>query len=149
MTVDTNPSSANIDPMTLPPADRPVSGATSDKSRGVALALAAILGPFGAHRFYVGRPRSGAVMLLTLGGLGVWYLYDLIVVGAGEFEDAAGRRLTRWDPAEPPADSGPLLDEVEALRAEVAELAERLDFAERLLARPDLADPHDLSVRRS
>ena len=37
----------------------------SEKSRGVATALAAILGPFGAHRFYLGRPQSGALMLLT------------------------------------------------------------------------------------
>ena len=112
----------------------------SHKSRGVALALAAILGPFGAHRFYAGRPRSGALMLATLGGVGIWYLYDLIVVAAGEFEDADGRRLVRWDPAEPAAGSpDALAREVDALRVEVAELAERLDFAERLLARP--ADP--------
>lgn len=134
--------------MTHSPLGTPGPTGTSEKSRGVALALAAILGPFGAHRFYVGRPRSGALMLLTVGGLGVWYLYDLIVVAAGEFEDAAGRRLTRWDPAEsPPSDA--LAQEVDALRAEVAELADRLDFAERLLARPDAADPSDFSIRRS
>jgi hypothetical protein len=110
----------------------------SEKSRGVALALAAILGPFGAHRFYVGRPRSGVLMLATIGGLGIWYLYDLIVVAAGEFEDGSGRRLSRWDPAQPPP-SDALIREVDVLRAEVAELAERLDFAERLLARPGSA----------
>lgn len=128
-------------------ADLPVPAA-SEKSRGVALALAAILGPFGAHRFYVGRTRSGVAMALTLGGLGIWYLYDLIVVGAGEFEDAAGRRLVRWEPAEAPP-SGALAREVDDLRAEVAELAERLDFAERLLARPADNDPSDFTVRRS
>jgi hypothetical protein len=123
--------------------DYPDSPGPSEKSRGVALALAAILGPFGAHRFYAGRPKSGALMLVTIGGLGVWYLYDLIVVAAGEFEDVEGRRLTRWDPAESPPASGAeaLAQEVDALRAEVAELSERLDFAERLLARPDPAAP--------
>ena len=137
--MDTEGRPGNIEPM----ADDVDSPGPSEKSRGVALALAAILGPFGAHRFYAGRPKSGALMLVTLGGAGVWYLYDLIVVAAGEFEDADGRRLSRWDPAGPAPDPGSdgLGHEVEALRAEVAELAERLDFAERLLARPDPAAP--------
>ena len=34
----------------------------SDKSRGVATALASLLGAFGAHRFYVGKTGSGALM---------------------------------------------------------------------------------------
>jgi hypothetical protein len=109
---------------------------TSERSRTVAVVLAAILGPFGAHRFYTGRVKSGVLMALTLGGAGIWYLYDLIVVAAGDFRDAQGRVVSRWevDPgvrSAPPAD---LLDEVDALRLEVAELAERLDFTERLLA---------------
>lgn len=129
--------------------DYPEHPGTSEKSRGVALALAAILGPFGAHRFYVGRPRSAALMLVTVGGLGLWYLYDLIIVAAGEFEDVDGRRLTRWDPAEASPGSEALAQEVDALRAEVAELAERLDFAERLLARPNGAEPASVSIRHS
>ena len=43
---------------------------SSDKSRGVALALAVFLGVFGAHRFYVGKVNSGILMACTLGGLG-------------------------------------------------------------------------------
>ncbi len=109
---------------------------TSDKSRGVALALAALLGPFGAHRFYAGRTESAVLMACTLGGLGIWYLYDLIVVGAGQLADAEGRIIREWDPNpdvrhhELPAE---LLDELRSLRAEVSELAERVDFAERML----------------
>lgn len=110
----------------------------SPRSRGVALAMAAILGPFGAHRFYVGKVRSGVLMCATLGGLGIWYLYDLILVAAGDFRDAQGRLVSRWDPEYVAAVDRweVLLDEVDALRAEVAELAERVEFAERLLARP-------------
>jgi hypothetical protein len=109
----------------------------SDKSRGVATALAALLGPFGAHRFYVGKTGSGAIMAATLGGLGVWWLYDLIVVAAGDFRDVQGRRVSRWDPEVGEVhDTEALAQEVDALRSEVAELAERLDFAERLLAQP-------------
>jgi TM2 domain len=111
----------------------------SEKSRGVATALAALLGIFGAHRFYLGKPESGALMLLTIGGLGIWWLYDLILVASGSFRDGSGRLVTRWDPEEAsPGGQLPhqVLDELDALRAEVAELSERLDFAERLLAQP-------------
>ena len=113
-------------------------GTPSPRSRGVALALAAILGPFGGHRFYVGKHGSAALMCATLGGLGIWYLYDLILVAAGSFRDAEGRLVCRWDPeyAAPAAPPDALLEEVEALRAELSELAERVDFAERLLAQP-------------
>ena len=112
----------------------------SDKSRGVALALAAILGPFGAHRFYVGKTGTGVLMLCTLGGAGLWYLYDLITVAGGSFRDAAGRLVSHWDPEQPGVEqdevSQAIFDELSALRSEVADLSERVDFAERLLARP-------------
>lgn len=122
----------------------------SDRSRGVATALAALLGPFGAHRFYLGKPESGALMALTLGGLGVWWLYDLILVASGSFRDGHGRLVTRWDPEETsPAEPLPqqVFEEIDALRAEVAELSERLDFTERLLAQPRADDPPVRPIR--
>lgn len=118
--------------MSLPP---------SDQSRGVAVALAAVLGVFGAHRFYTGHLRSGAVMACTLGGLGIWYLYDLILVSAGAFRDSEGRLVSRWE-VEPSDRLGadPLvLDELDALRREVLDLAERVEFTERLLSAPPRA----------
>ena len=114
----------------------------SEKSRGVATALAALLGPFGAHRFYLGKTGTGLLMLCTVGGLGIWYLYDLILVAGGSFRDVEGRLVSRWDPEVSRAEtlSSEVLDELSALRSEVAELAERLDFAERLLASPRPAE---------
>ena len=112
---------------------------TSDKSRGVALALAAILGPFGGHRFYVGKTGTGVLMALTIGGVGLWYLYDLILVASGSFRDVEGRLVRRWDPEESlPGGAVPaeVLDELDQLRQQLAELAERVDFTERLLASP-------------
>jgi Predicted membrane protein len=38
---------------------------TSEKSRGVALALATVLGVFGGHRFYVGKTGTGILMAAT------------------------------------------------------------------------------------
>jgi hypothetical protein len=147
--VDTDTEPGNIPPMhdVTVPSDR---SEASDKSRGVATALAAILGPFGAHRFYVGRNGSGALMCVTLGGCGIWWLYDLIVVAAGDFRDVNGRRLSRWDTEAIDAPgTAALAQDVDALRAEVAELAERVDFAERLLAQPRDAAPSTTPSRRS
>ncbi len=114
---------------------------SSDKSRAVAFALCIPLGCFGAHRFYVGKFGTGLLQLCTLGGLGLWYLYDLITIASGEFRDAEGRRVALWDPADAAGISSgvpaELLDEIESLRHEVGELAERLDFTERLLADPN------------
>ena len=110
----------------------------SDKSRGVALALAVMLGVFGAHRFYAGKVGTGLLQLVTLGGMGIWYIYDVILVASGQFRDEDGKRISRWDPEQRDAQelSQEVLDELYALRNEVAELSERVDFTERLLANP-------------
>ena len=113
------------------------SGEASEKSRGVALALVTLLGVFGGHRFYVGKTGTGVLMAATLGGAGIWWLYDLILVASGSFRDVNGRLVHRWDPEEAPA-AGTLpaevMEELDVLRSQVAELAERVDFTERLLA---------------
>jgi hypothetical protein len=112
----------------------------SDKSRGIALMLAVVLGVFGVHRFYVGKIGTGLLQIMTLGGLGIWYMIDVIMVASGGFRDAEGRRVVRWDPGDPQelADvPQEVIEELVNLRQEVNELAERLDFAERLLANPD------------
>jgi len=81
-------------------------------------------------------------MALTVGGLGIWYLYDLILVGAGGFRDIDGRRVVSWELEEPHPQHLPddlardLLEGIDSLRREVAELSERVDFTERLLANP-------------
>lgn len=113
---------------------------SSDKSRGIALILAIALGVVGAHRYYVGKIGTGILMLCTLGGLGIWYLVDVVMIASGGFRDAEGRRVLRWDPDDQP-DYGELpqevIEELVALRRDVTELGERLDFAERLLADPN------------
>jgi hypothetical protein len=133
-------------------ASADVSSSPSPKSRGLAFALAAVLGPFGAHRFYVGKNGTGLLMLCTVGGLGLWYLYDLIRVATGSFRDIEGRPVSRWDPEQPArSDALPaeVFDELSDLRSEVAELAERLDFAERLLANSRPAEDQPRSTLRT
>jgi hypothetical protein len=114
--------------------------AISHRSRLTTQLLAFFLGMFGAHRFYVGKIKTGLLMMVTLGGLGVWWLVDNIVILGGDFRDAEGLLVHDWDP-EPQAIPGQasvaaILDELDQLRAEVAELNERVDFNERMLADP-------------
>ncbi|MFA9391794.1 MAG: NINE protein [Prolixibacteraceae bacterium] len=54
------------------------------------LLLSGLLGVFGAHRFYLGKIGTGILMLITAGGLGIWYLIDLILVITGNFRNRDG-----------------------------------------------------------
>ena len=49
----------------------------------------------GLHRFYVGKIGTGILMLVTLGGLGVWTLIDLIIIIVDGFKDSDGLPLKR------------------------------------------------------
>ena len=60
-----------------------------------ALLLCFFLGLLGAHRFYVGKNGTGALMLLTVGGLGIWTIIDFIMIAVGSFKDKEGRHLMR------------------------------------------------------
>lgn len=62
----------------------------SNKSGLTAFLLCLFLGTLGAHRFYVGKIGTGILMLLTGGGLGLWYLYDLISIVCNNFSDSQG-----------------------------------------------------------
>ncbi|MBI4503291.1 MAG: TM2 domain-containing protein [Gemmatimonadetes bacterium] len=116
----------------------------SDRLRSVAVALSLPLGVFGAHRFYVGKTGTGLLQLGTLGGLGLWWLYDLILIMSGEFRDAEGRRVSRWSRddiagggtrADRQQLSLRMTEEMETMQNELRELEERVDFVERLLAK--------------
>ena len=57
--------------------------------------LTFFVGVLGVHRFYVGKIGTGFLMLLTLGGLGVWFLVDLILVVTGQFTNKDGEKIPR------------------------------------------------------
>lgn len=63
----------------------------SDKSFAITALLCFFLGTFGIHRFYVGKIGTGLLQLITLGGLGFWVIYDLIILILGKFTDAHGK----------------------------------------------------------
>lgn len=85
-------------------------------------------------------------MAATVGGLGIWYLYDVILVAAGGFRDSDGKLVAAWDLEEPHRTSLPnelaedIMEELVQLRREVSELGERVEFTERLLAKPGRQD---------
>ncbi|WP_210603587.1 NINE protein [Brevibacterium oceani] len=63
-------------------------GATDTETRGnrsfvITWILSLLLGFLGLDRFYTGRYRTGALKLLSLGGLGIWWIIDLVTVLAG------------------------------------------------------------------
>lgn len=62
----------------------------SEKGFVATLLLCLFLGGLGVHRFYVGKIGTGILMLLTLGGLGIWALIDIIMIAVGSFKDKNG-----------------------------------------------------------
>lgn len=77
------------------PAYAPVQYA-SPKNLLVASLLCFFLGVLGIHRFYVGKVGTGILQIVTLGGLGIWTLIDLIMLVCQAFKDSDGYTL-RWD----------------------------------------------------
>lgn len=117
----------------------------SRRSRGVALGLGIVGGIFGLHRFYVDKPKTAIAMILTCGGLGIWYLYDVVLIAAGEFRDSEDLPLRNWGVGPLASTShelrgraeqrfGELEEQLDAVRRQCNDLAERVDFAERMLA---------------
>ena len=62
----------------------------SDKNFVATLLLCVLLGGLGVHRFYVGKIGTGILQLITMGGLGIWALIDLILIAVGKFTDKDG-----------------------------------------------------------
>ena len=71
-------------------------GLVSERSRLAAALMAFFLGWLGVHRFYVGKTGTAILMVMTVGGFGIWATIDLIMILAGAFTDDGGRTLRVW-----------------------------------------------------
>lgn len=60
--------------------------------------LGLFLGVFGVHRFYLAKIGTGVLQLVSLGGLGVWWLVDMIMILLGKFRDKAGAVIPNTNP---------------------------------------------------
>ena len=65
-------------------------GGNGMKSKVVALILSIFLGELGIDRFYLGYIGTGILKLITCGGLGIWWLIDLIMIATGKLKPKDG-----------------------------------------------------------
>lgn len=97
------PAPSGQSPQTPPayayPASSASLGAPTDDRRSflVTWLLSLLLGVFGVDRFYLGKIGTGLLKLFTLGGLGIWWLVDLIITLTGAMRDKGGRPLVGYD----------------------------------------------------
>jgi hypothetical protein len=75
------------------------------KSFPLAIALGALGGIFGAHRFYLGKTLTGILMLLTGGGGLIWWILDLFLIRT-MVEAFNKEEDTRADNQQPPQGLG-------------------------------------------
>lgn len=63
------------------------------KNKMVALILSIFFGELGIDRFYLGKIGTGILKLITVGGFGIWYIVDIILIATGKMTDKNGGAL--------------------------------------------------------
>jgi len=53
------------------------------------------LGFLGIDRFYAGKTGSGILKLITMGGIGIWWIMDIINVANGNYTDTTGKLVEK------------------------------------------------------
>ena len=67
---------------------------TSDTDWTTLLILSILLGGLGVDHFYTGKIGTGVLKLITVGGCGIWAIYDIIMVATGKFTDGDGNVIS-------------------------------------------------------
>jgi len=70
--------------------------AASSKSRLVAVMLCLFFGWAGGHRFYTEKTGTALIMLFSMGGFGLWWFLDLVMLSTGNFRDKNELAISQW-----------------------------------------------------
>ena len=87
----------NQDPIYAPAGPSTAHAFAPPKSFVATCLFAWFLGFIAVDRFYLGKVGTGLLKLFTLGGFGLWWLIDLILVLAGAQTDKNGRPLAGYE----------------------------------------------------
>ena len=52
--------------------------------------------PLGAHRFFLKRYASAILFVITIGGFGIWWIIDFILIVTGSMKDDRGQVVKIW-----------------------------------------------------
>ena len=52
--------------------------------------------PLGANRFFLKRYASAILFIITIGGFGIWWIIDFILIVTGSMKDDRGQVVKIW-----------------------------------------------------